>query len=177
MIRRILLGTLAALFLVVAVGRIRRAIASDEQTLRWALEKLTEDFDSGNVGNVASLFHADFRDESSGAGFDDVRSALSGLYFQERDPETRSFRLRLELPEELLNLEVEEGTGRAELDATARIYSLVDGEKQPWWDARAHIILVLVNGRWRILETSRVNHSERVGALLGPARHLVGKDA
>lgn len=177
MIRRILLGTLAAVFLVVAVGRIRRAIASDEQTLRWALEQLVEDFDSGKVGNVASLFHANFRDESSGADFDEVRQALTGLYFREKDPKTHAFRLRLELPEELLNLDIQEGDGRAEVEATARIYSLVNGEKRAWWDARAHIIFVQVNGRWRILSTSHVNHSERIGALPSPARHLVGEDA
>ncbi|MFT7677650.1 MAG: hypothetical protein ACI8QC_001633 [Planctomycetota bacterium] len=177
MIRRLLIGALATVFLVVAVGRIRRALASDEQTLRWALEELVENVDSGNVGKVGSFFHADFHDESSGARYDDVQRALRGLYFRERDPVTRAFRLRLELPEELLDLQVEEGSGRAEVDATARIYALVNGEKRPWWDARAHIILVQVNGRWRILRTSRVNHSERVGALLGPASHLVGEDA
>ena len=177
MIRRILIAALAIAFLGVAASRFRRAIASDEQTLRWTLEELVQDFDAGKVGAVGSVFHAEFRDASSGADFNAVQNALRALYFQEKDPETHAFRLRLELPEELLSLRVEEGSGRAEVDATALFYALVDGEKRPWWNARAQITFVQVNGRWRILNTDNVNHSERTSALLRPASHLVGKDA
>ena len=40
MMRNILLGLGALLLVAFALGRIRRALASDEQTLRWALEEL-----------------------------------------------------------------------------------------------------------------------------------------
>ncbi len=157
--RRIATILLAAALLGFAGVRIRRALASPEQTLRWTLSELAEDFNAGDVGSVASGFHRDFRDESSGAGFDDVGAALRGLYLQERDK--TGFLLRVELPEDLLSVEVAEGANSATVEATARFFRMRGGAQEPWWDAQARLTFVRQSGRWRIAESSRVNHGDR----------------
>lgn len=157
--RRIATILAAAALVAFAGARIRRALASPEQTLRWTLTELAEDFNAGDVGNVASGFHRDFRDESSGAGFDDVGAALRGLYLQERDQ--TGFLLRVELPEELLSVEVAEGAETANVEATARFYRMRGEAREPWWDAEARLTFVRHSGRWRIAESSRVNHGDR----------------
>lgn len=159
MIRQVFLWAAALVLLAFAAGRIRRALASDEQTLRWTLEELREDFNSGDVGSVASGFHPDFFDESSGADFEATGNALRALYFQERSKD--GFLLRVELPEDLLSVEVVEGADRAKVEATAQFSRLQDGHPEPWWDAKATITFARHGGAWRILRSERVNHSAR----------------
>lgn len=159
MLRRITLSVAVLAVAWFGVHRIRLALASDVQLLRWRLEEMQEAFNEGNMRGVSSGFSESFRDESSGARKDDVHGALVSLYMQEKHPETRGFNLRVELPEELLSIQLEEGADTATVDCTARV-SYVDSGKL-WWDVEARVDFRKEGKRWRVVGSSQVNHNER----------------
>ena len=108
---------------------------------------------------MASGFHPEYYDQSSGADFETVGNALRALYFQERS--TEGFLLRVELPKELLEVEVQEGVDSAQVEATAFFFRQVGEERKPWWDAKARLSFARHGKAWRILRSENVNHAAR----------------
>jgi hypothetical protein len=159
--RKLALVSLSALLLVFVAGRIRRALASPEQALRWQLEDMLDGFNAPRVGPMIGGFHTDFRDESSGIGREDLKSALAYLVLTHKDPATKDWNLEVELPDESISIEMAEDQKRATVRVTPTFFITHGDARDVWWSAGATADFVHVDGRWRCLRTRGVNHAQR----------------
>ena len=150
---------------VVALGSVfgwrtlRSALASDEQKIRWVFEDMQSGFNRTRMAPVIRGFEISYRDESSGLTRDELREVLAYLFLREHDPETKRFRLRMELDGDALAVQITDETS-ATVSGAARFFELEDGAEQVFWDAR--FVAELVDGEkgWQVVRTKEVNVAE-----------------
>lgn len=159
--RPLLIALLAVLALLVGVPRLRRALASDEQKIAWRLESMAEGFNATRSARVLSGFAADFRDEG-GFTREDVHQALVYLFFNEIDPKTKQFRMRVELPEDRLSIELT-GEDRANVSLAARFWIRDGDEEELYWDALISGEMRDGENGWQFERSHDVNHEARRG--------------
>ena len=152
----------AAVVLVVVVGSVfgwravRSALASDEQKIRWVFEDMERGFNGTRMAPVLGGFERGYRDESSGITRDELREVLAYLFLREHDPETKRFRLRMELDAEALRIEVGE-PGRATVDGSASFFEREGDEEQLFWGASFRAELEDEGEGWVVVRTYEVN--------------------
>lgn len=162
LLKKIAVALLVAVLLVVAWDRARRSMADDDQQIRWQLEGMVDGFHSQTLRHVMRGFHSDYRDASSRYDREDVQRALIAMFFEDRGSSGPGFPYRLEIPEAELVIEVDEADGdRARVTLRAVFYRRRPAGEEVWWDARATLSFVRERGKWRILESSEVNHGDR----------------
>lgn len=152
-------GLVVLALLGVAWKRAARALASDEELIRIRLEKMTTAFDDTTLRGVLSGFHDDYRDAGSGYGREEVRDALRYLFFQTYGADGADY--SVEIPPAELFIEVDPEGETASVALRAVFHRSREGTTETWWDARAEMRWTRDGGRWRILETSEVNHRDR----------------
>lgn len=157
--RSLLVALLAALVLLVGIPRLRRALASDEQKIAWRIEDMAEGFNATRSARVLRGFAPDFRDEG-GFTREDVHQALVYLFFNEIDPKTKQFRMRVEIPEERLSVEVTE-EGRARVSLAARFWIRAGDREELYWDAVISGEMRDGEDGWQFERTHGVNHAGR----------------
>ncbi|HVR73604.1 MAG TPA: hypothetical protein VMT52_04705 [Planctomycetota bacterium] len=88
---------LAVVVAVAAAGyALSRALASDETRIRWLIEDTIEAFNDSRTGGTVEGLDADFREETAKLRRDEVKLIAIQLFLQERDPQTKDFRFRVE---------------------------------------------------------------------------------
>ena len=164
--KRVFLG-LAAAFVLFLVGRaIVRAVVSDETKIRWMVEDMREGFDETRMDPILVAFAEGFRDVTSGADRQDVRSGLAYLFLTAKDPKTKAFPYRVEVT--IARLSIEEGSdgGRsAECDLEARFLDLrgsSEGEPEVAWEIAIASRWVHGEYGWRIASTTYETKSGRM---------------
>lgn len=167
MIRKLLLVLAVLVIGWVTVDRVRWALASDETRIRWAIQDMAEGFDAQKTNKVLSGFTEDFKDAGTGVGRDELHGALVHLFFTEIDPETKRFRLRVEIPDDELEVEVNDADAEGRKTADVRLLAHFlrsisgGGSELGWWDARVHARMVETDDGWRFDLAHEVNHDER----------------
>ena len=136
---------------------IRSALASDEQQIVWVFEDMQRGFNDTRMAPVLGGFANAYRDESSGITRQELREVLTYLFLRVHDPETKRFRLRMELDADALQVAVDEGAGTAQVSGTARFFDHVDGVDQLFWDARFDAELASGSEGWQVVRTTQVN--------------------
>lgn len=120
--KRVVLGFVGAMLLFVAGRFVVHALASPETKVRWRIQSMVDGFNRQRASPVLRGFASDYRDESSGADRELVHQGVVSLFFREKDPETKAFRLRAEIPDEELDVVVEEGGERATARGVLTVY-------------------------------------------------------
>jgi hypothetical protein len=124
--KKLALGAAAALALLLIGRRVYLALLSDETRIRRLLGAMIEEFNDGDLGAVADGLAHDFRDLTTGLDREGLLGVLRYAVFQERDPRTRRFALRVEVVDERLDIRVDGDSARAAFGV--RVLRLVDGE-------------------------------------------------
>lgn len=155
MIRKLGLA-LVALAVVWLAGRaIYRALASDETKIRWKIEDARQGFENTRMDPILDLFTRDYHDESLGFTRDDLRAGLASVFFQEKDPTTKGFPFRAEIPAEDLSIEVgADGAKTARVKMRVKITDTRKGESAAAWEFRVDAKLTDGDDGWRITQSS-----------------------
>lgn len=145
---RFLLVAVAAFAAFFGVRAIVRALASDETKIRWVVEEMASGFDDTRTSRVLGGLSSDFLDETWGADRELVHAGLARLFFEEKDPETKRFLYRVDVPKDELAVEVDGDTARVSL--VARFYAVHGNREQLAWKARIEAALVKSKDGWKI---------------------------
>jgi hypothetical protein len=150
-VKRILLVLVALLLLYLGVRAIVHALASDETQIRWVVEDMTDGFNETRMNPIMTGLAQDFREDSRDADKELVRAGLAQLFLQSKDPQTKKFPFRAQVPEPEFRVHVQSGEPRtAELDLVAQFEQSKGEEWHPTWKAHVHAELVLAPGGWKI---------------------------
>lgn len=133
--KRVVLGLVGACALFFAGRMLYRALASHETKIRWRIESMVDGFNRTRPRPVLRGFRDDYRDESSDADRELVHSALVSLFFTEKDPETKAFTLRADVPRETLVIEVAEDAQTATAEGVLTIYERLGEAEELLWSA------------------------------------------
>lgn len=150
---RILRIALVAAALLVLGAWLRNALASDETRIRRVIAGMVAGFNDERNAGAMRGFAQEYRDTTSGVGRDRVHEGLAYLFFSRRDPDTKRFDLRLEVPEDLLAIEVADDE-HARASGTLRLWEGAgarddDAPETLLWEVRFDGALVDVDGAWR----------------------------
>mgnify|MGYP001160506611 CR=1 FL=1 len=149
--KRVLLGLLALALLCFGVRAIVHALASDETKIRWVVEDMTDGFNETRMNPIMSGLAQDFLEDGWGADKELARAGLAQLFLQSKDPRTRKFPFRAQVPEAECSIRVQAGEPRtAEMDLVALFEQSQGEEWHSAWKARVHAQLVLGPGGWKI---------------------------
>jgi hypothetical protein len=149
-LRRFFLSALAVIALFFGGRAIVRAFASDETKIRWQLDSMAEGFNETRNGAVLAGLAPDFLDETHGADRQLVRAALARLFFESKDPVTKAFPYRVELPREALEIDVGSPANTATVELVARFFEKHAGEEQVRWEIAVSAELVERDGEWLV---------------------------
>jgi len=147
---------LVLVVLVVGYGGVRwlvGALASDETRIRWVVEEMVAGFNEGSAKRATSGLAETWKHEGTELRRDDLRGYLLAEFQQQRSRKGRRLTLRVEVPEDALQVEVK--GERAALGLEARFEKLRGEEWQPLW--RVHVDAALARGEdgWKIVETTK----------------------
>ena len=145
---RFLLSALAAFAAFFGVRAIVRALASDETKIRWVLEEMADGFNSTRTSRVLGGLSSDFLDETWGADRELVHAGLAHMFFEEKDPETKHFLYRVEIPKEEVAIDVDGDAAGVNL---AAVFFEVHGATEKLaWKAHVHAAFVKTKDGWKI---------------------------
>ena len=161
--KRFVLAAVLAFALAFGVRALVRALASDETKIRWQLASMAEGFDETRMNPVLAGLAPDFLDETHGADRELVRAALAHLFFQKKDPVTKGFLYRVEMPPESIVVAGDPTTGTtADVELVARLIEKRGEEEKAVWETRIEAVFVELDGEWRI---RRAQHQSISGRL------------
>jgi hypothetical protein len=136
--------------------RLFIALASDERQIAWLLEDMEAGYDAAKVGPCVAGIAEDWR---HGSSRELDRDALKGYLLREflieRDTRTKEFLLRVEVPAESVEIQVD--GERATLRCEARFERRTGAGWETTWHIRALAELARAGGRWRIVHSSHEN--------------------
>jgi len=149
--KRVLFGILAVVLLWFGVRAIVHLLASDETKIRWLVEDMVDGFNETRMNPIMTGLAQDFVDEHSGRGKDDVRAALAQMFLQDKDPKTKRFPYRVQVPEQEFSVQVQRAEPRtAALDLVANFDESAGEEWHPVRSAAVHAELLLGPDGWKI---------------------------
>jgi hypothetical protein len=120
--RRIALALVAVALAWIGGRALFDALRSDESKIRARIEAACEGFGATRMNPVLELFAQDFVDETSGFHREDVRRAVAGAFFSEKDPKTRGFPHRAALvPDSLVIERAQDSSDKAAVRFAIRI--------------------------------------------------------
>lgn len=159
-IQKVFLVAALAVGAVFGWRTIRSALASDEDKVRWVFQDMEHGFNNTRMAPVIGGFAKSYQDESSGVTRAELREILAYLFLRKHDPETKRFRLRVEIDEEALAVAIDEVSRKATVSGAARFFDTLGDEEQIFWDARFEAELVDAGEGWEVVQTGRVNVAE-----------------
>ena len=133
---------------------LRRALASDETRIRRLVEGLVDGFNDERAARALRGFARDFLDETSGADRELVHTAVVHLFFTRRDPETKEFTLRLEVPEDTLIIEVLTPDEAARANGVLRLFQRAAEREELLWEVSFQGQLAQIDDRWRFVRST-----------------------
>ena len=144
---------LVALGLLVYLGRsLLRSLASPEERIRHAIEDAIDAFNDRDLAAM-KLFAKDYRDED-GFSREELESALLALFWGGEGP------CRAIPHEEQWVIDVSPDATSAEVSLGILLLREADTE-EPWWELHALLDLEQRSGRWKVISSREVNHSDR----------------
>ncbi len=151
---RVVVGLLV-LVLVASGGWIAaRHLAPAETKIERRLAAMAEGFNDTRLSPCMAGLAQDYHD-TSGADREWIRQGLVASFFRERDPGTKRFRWRVELPREALRIAVDPEAGdRAKASLVARFHEREGTEEHLAWEVRIDAHLEERDGDWVITRTS-----------------------
>jgi hypothetical protein len=159
MIRRLVLVLLALPLLYFGARWVVRAFESDAERIERVVGEMVEGFNEAQGRPVLEGLARDFVDASSGAGREDVRTALIAWFFEQVDPVTKKFLFVAEL--EQLDVQVDEAAREAQVNLAIRFSKRRGEALEPWWNATIEGVMRDGDDGWQWVKATRVNHSER----------------
>jgi hypothetical protein len=145
---RFLLSALAAFAAFFGLRAIVHALASDETKIRWVVEDMASGFNDTRMSRVLGGLSKDFLDETWGADREMVRAGLAHMFFEEKDPETKHFLYRVDIPRDELAIDVQGES--ASMGFVANFYEVHGASEKLAWKARIHAALVKSSDGWKI---------------------------
>ncbi|MCY2958815.1 MAG: hypothetical protein NTY35_01520 [Planctomycetota bacterium] len=134
MLRRIGIALVVLGLLAAGVRMLVLKLASDATKIRWAIQDAAEGFSEARMDPVLAVLAREFRDETSGFGREDLRGALAGAFFGEKDPETKGFPYRCEIADEAIQIEVVKGEpDRATVSFPGKLVDARGGTRREAW--------------------------------------------
>jgi len=131
-------------------GRVvYRALASDETRIRWVLEEEAEAFNGARMLTILDGFAPEYRDATTGLKRGELRAALLHVFQSRRDPATRRFLYRVELPEADLRVEVDGDTARATF--RLRLHEGSGAGEELAWELDVAAELERRDGEWLVI--------------------------
>jgi len=127
------------------------AMASDETKVRRLFEDEVAAFNGRALLGTMAGFAGDYRDETRGIGRQQLRGWVIWS-FQNRRAADGGYRYRIELPDDRLEIVVEEDEARADLSLS--LYDRVASEQQPSWGLLVHAELERRDGGWCIVRST-----------------------
>jgi hypothetical protein len=146
--QRFLLSALAAFAAFFGVRSIVRALASDETKIRWVVEDMESGFNDTRMSRVLGGLSSDFLDETWGADREMVHAGLARMFFEEKDPDTKHFLYRVDIPKDELAMEIDGEA--ASMNLVASFYEVHGASEKLAWKARIHAALVKTKDGWKI---------------------------
>jgi hypothetical protein len=132
--RRIGLALVVLGLLAAGARWLVHALTSDETKIRVAIEEACEGFGDKRMDPILAVLARDFRDETSGFGREDVRGAVAGAFFGEKDPETKGFPFRCEIDPQAIEIQLVKGDpDRATVALTGTVVDLRGGTRREAW--------------------------------------------
>ena len=163
------LTVLGTVLLIYFGGRaLYRAMASDEQKIRWAVEGMFEGYNTAQPRLCVGPLAEDWRHDSwPGLDRELLRGGLFRVSMQDRDRQTKELTTRVELVPESLFISVEGDTASFELEAFTSHHARPEPGADREWEERwrFHVWAQLEKGEdgWKIV-TSR--HEDLAGTQL-----------
>jgi hypothetical protein len=149
--RQALLIAGAILVVALAANWVRRALMSDEARIRELLETMADGFNRSRTGDCLDGLAEDFREETTGVDKGSIGNFLRLLFLRERDPQTKKFTYRVELPEAELKIEVSaKQEGQARVDLVADFFKLAGEDWKLFWKARITADLEEGEDGWQV---------------------------
>jgi len=153
-VKRVLFGFVAAALVFFAGRAIVRSLASDETKIRWTIEEMVGGFNRERASPVMRAFSQDYRDETSDADRELVHQAVVSLFFRERDPRTKRFLLRGEIPEDSLTVEVGEEGAHATARGVLTVFAAEGEGEAVSWRVSFEGTLAHEEDGWRFVRSS-----------------------
>lgn len=155
---------MALIGLLLAGRFLYLAFASDETRIRWKIERMADGFNDTRSNPCMEGLAKEYVDSPSGADRELVHQALVHLFFTAKDPETKKFLYRVEIPEEEVKTSVADGEpDTATLDALARFHEVRGDMHTLAWEIRFQGDLVEGEDGWQFVRT---RHETLAGARL-----------
>lgn len=165
--RRLLPLTILALVLGGVGYWIYIKTAAPEVRVGWFLDGMIDNFNRSRPGACADGLSEEFRDESSGAGRQEIHGFLVQLYFRARDPETKEFLYHVVSPAEERKIDIGDDPSTAQVGMAARFYETRRlGEavtEKLVWEVRIDADLREGEDGWKVERTThKTTHGERM---------------
>jgi hypothetical protein len=126
---------------------IHRALRSDEDRIREVIGDMAAGFNACRAGAAVDGLEDGFREATTGVDRTQVHQLLVWLYFNQRDPKTKEFRYRVEIPE--VNISLGDDKATAEATFQAEFSELRDGVFTPAWTTEITASLRKSDGAWK----------------------------
>jgi len=161
--KRVLIGVTAAYVLFLSGRALVRSLADDETKIRRMVAEMAEAFDEGRAGGATAGLAASWRHEGSLVDEQNLRLGLFQMFRERRDGAGRQL-IRVRIPDELLFVEVGEGT--ADLRVRLELLATRPGEDdwQVTWSIDVDAKVVDGDDGWEIVSS---RHDELEGARPG----------
>ena len=148
---RLFIVAIAVLAVVFGGRWLISLFESDEDKIRGLIERAAGGFNDSRMQPCMEAFASEYVDESSGFGKEDLRGVLASAFFQQVDPNTKAFLLRVEAME----VEVVVGEeGEADSTFVLELYEGLEGDRELKWSSRVSGSLRELESGWRFVDSS-----------------------
>lgn len=159
--KRIAIAMIVAALVWFGGRAVFSAFASDETKIRNGLEAACAGFGGARMNPILEFLARDFVDDTSGFRRDDVRGAVAGLFFSEKDPATRGFPYRAILVPDSLAIDVARPAATvAEVSFVIRIDDVRGGGERTVWEFRVAGSMRKGDDGWQL---ARSTHQTNAG--------------
>ena len=136
---------------LLAYWLVFHAFVSDETRIRRVLQNSVDGFNDTHKKRCISALADDFREETTGLSRDMIGQRLVYLFLKEKHPDMNTFRYRIELVEDTLEIEVAEASPKtAKISVLARFSKMGKGEFAPVWDVEIDGGMEKTSDGWKV---------------------------
>jgi hypothetical protein len=130
-------------------------LRSDEAKIQAKLEAACAGFGDARMNPILDFLARDFVDETSGFHREDIRAAIAGAFFSEKDPETKGFPYRATVVPDALVIEAGKPAAEsAEVRFTIRITDTRGGTERVAWEFALKGVMTKGDDGWQLVRAS-----------------------
>jgi hypothetical protein len=154
-LRKIGIALVVVGLLAVAIRSLVLALTSEETKIRWAIQDAADGFRDARMDPILTVLTREFRDETSGFGREDLRAALAGAFFGEKDPKTKSFPYRCEIADDSIHVVLTPGEpARASVTFPGQIVDTRNDSRREAWSFTVEGQMEVRGGSWCFVTTT-----------------------